>query len=69
MTERLTELRSRIQKEAPFVGVRPYSHNIIRMTLAEIDEHFGRTEANKAVRDCKLEQKGFNQEPEVSDGE
>jgi hypothetical protein len=46
------------------VGIRPYSHNIIRLTLAEIDKRFGRPAANKAVRDFNLEDKGFNEEPE-----
>jgi hypothetical protein len=60
----LAELRKRIKKDAPYVGVRPYSHNIIRLTLAQIAQDHGRAEANKAVRDFKLESKGFNTEPE-----
>jgi hypothetical protein len=60
----LTELRNRIRKEAPNVGRLPYSHNIIRLTLAEIAEKFGVSKANKAVHDFKLESKGFNTEPE-----
>jgi hypothetical protein len=46
------------------VGKRPYSHNIIRLALAEIDRRFGRQAANKVVVDFKLESKGFNEEPE-----
>lgn len=64
MSETLRQLRQRIKREAPCVGKRPYSHNIIRLTLAEIDRRFGRPEANKAVVDFKLESKGFNEEPE-----
>jgi hypothetical protein len=60
----LAELRKRIKKDAPYVGVRPYSHNIIRLTLAQIAQDHGRAEANKAVRDFHLESKGFNTEPE-----
>ncbi|MHB8108287.1 MAG: hypothetical protein ACYDH4_12825 [Candidatus Cryosericum sp.] len=63
MSETLCQLRHRIKREAPYVGVRPYSHNIVRLTLAAIDKMHGRAEANKAVRDFKLENKGFNEEP------
>ena len=64
MSETLGQLRRRIKREAPYVGQRPYSHNIIRLTLSEIDKRFGRQAANKAVVDFKLESKGFNEEPE-----
>jgi hypothetical protein len=64
MSEALAELRARIRREARFVGRKPYSHNIIRLVLAEIEQKFGRADANKAVRDFKLESKGFNEEPE-----
>ena len=67
MSESLNQLRRRITREAPYVGRRPYSHNIIRLTLAEIDKRFGRAAANKAVKDFKLESKGFNEEPEGID--
>jgi len=46
------------------VGRKPYSHNIIRIILAEIAKDHGKAEANKAVRDFKLDSKGFNTEPE-----
>jgi len=64
VSETLRELRQRIKREAPYVGKRPYSHNIIRLALAEIDRRFGRPAANKAVVDFKLESKGFNEELE-----
>jgi hypothetical protein len=64
VSETLRQLRQRIKRESPYVGKRPYSHNIIRLTLAEIDRRFGRPEANKAVVDFKLESKAFNEEPE-----
>ncbi len=60
----LADLRWRIRQETPHVGIKPFSHNIIRMALAEIAEKFGRAEANRAVADYRLEHKGFNQEPE-----
>jgi hypothetical protein len=64
VSETLREVRQRIKREAPYVGKRPYSHNIIRFALAEIDRRFGRPAANKVVVDFKLESKGFNEEPE-----
>ncbi len=64
MSEALAELRARIRREVRFVGRKPYSHNIIRLVLAEIEQKFCRADANKAVRDFKLESKGFNEEPE-----
>lgn len=60
----VADLRQRIKRETPYVGIRPYSHNLIRLGLAQIEHDHGQAEANKAVRDFKLESKGFNQEPE-----
>lgn len=60
----LAELRKRVKCESPYIGVKPYSHNIVRLTLAQIAQDHGRAEANKAVRDFGLESKGFNMEPE-----
>lgn len=60
----LAELRRRVKRETPFIGVKPYSHNIVRLTLARIAQDHGRAEANKAVRDFNLKSKGFNTEPE-----
>jgi len=62
--EDLASMRDHIRREAPYVGIKPYSHNIIRLVLAHIAHDFGPAEANKAVRDFKLESQGFNQEPE-----
>lgn len=64
MSETLRQLRHRIKREAPYVGKRPYSHNIIHLALAEIDRRFGRPAANMAVVEFNLESKGFNEEPE-----
>jgi hypothetical protein len=60
----LAELRKRVKREAPFIGVKPYSHNIVRLTLAQIAQDHGRAEANEAVREFNLESRGFNTEPE-----
>ena len=63
MDEQLRTLRKHISTEARYIGIRPYSHNIVRMTLRTIAAKFGQAEANKAVRDFKLISKGFNEEP------
>jgi hypothetical protein len=60
---RLYELRATIAQEAPRVGIRQFSHNIIRIVLSQIETGYGRAEANRAVRDFQLESKGFNEEP------
>jgi hypothetical protein len=60
----LDDLRDCLQREAPYVGIKPFSHNIVRITLVQIEQKFGRAEANKAVRDFRLKRKGFNEEPE-----
>ncbi len=63
-TERLAELRRRIANESRYIGIKPYSHNIVRLTLSEIGRNFSVAEANRAVREYRLESKGFNQEAE-----
>ena len=64
MDKRLKELRDRIKKEAPFIGIKPFSHNIVGLSLQEIAKKFSVKDANRAVRDFKLNAKGFNEEPE-----
>lgn len=64
MPASLAELRERVRKDARTVGLLPYSHNLVRLSLHEIEQRFGRAEANKAVRDFHLTQQGFNEEPE-----
>lgn len=60
----LHKLRDYIQKEAPFIGLKPYSHNLVRLTLADICRKFGVAEANRAVRDFNLVVEGFTEKPE-----
>ena len=67
MSETLRQLRARVKRESPYVGIRPYSHNIIRLTLAQIYEEHGRAAANKVVRDFNLAARGFDEEPEHDD--
>lgn len=58
----LKELRANIKREAPHVGKKPYSHNIVGLCLRQIAEKFGKDEANKALGDFNLTRKGFNEE-------
>ena len=67
MSETLRQLRARVKRESPYVGIRPYSHTIIRLTLAQIDKEHGQAAANKAVRDFNLAARSFNEEPEHDD--
>ncbi len=55
----LEELRQEIQKEVPYVGRKPFSHNIIGLLLGAIHEKYGTQEANKAVLDFRLDKKGW----------
>ena len=59
--ETLDGLRSRIEDQAPYVDVKPYSHNIIGILLSQLASSFGEAEANKAIRDFGLEGKGWHQ--------
>ena len=53
------EWRTRTKKEAPFVGKKPFSHNIISIALGAIDHDYGIPEANRAIVDFKLEKLGW----------
>ena len=58
MKKPLAEYRRSIKRELRFSG--PYSHNIIGLHLTSIDEHYGLAEANKAIRDFKLDKMGWS---------
>ena len=64
-SDQLLKLRQHIAKEAPFIGVKSYSHNIVGLILSEIAEAYGDAEAEKAILDFKLYRKGWKK-PEVS---
>ena len=58
----LEDFRDTIKKERRFVGKKPYSHNIISLTLRIIAEKFGKDEANKTIRICELKKLGWSEE-------
>ena len=55
----LEELKEIIDRERDFVDVKPFSHNIISLTLSEIANTYGEDEANKAIDDFDLEELGW----------
>jgi hypothetical protein len=48
-----------IKSEIEFVGLKPYSHNIIQISLTAIANDFGITAANKVIDDLELESLGW----------
>jgi len=58
----LEDWRATIKKEVRFVGKKPFSHNIINLTLSAINSQFGKEEANRAVVDFGLERLGWSVE-------
>jgi len=62
MSRTLAEWRDDLKKYAPQVDQTTHAHNLISLALRNINEHFGLEEANRAVRDFKLEEKGWSQQ-------
>ncbi len=62
--ETLEELRAAVEREAPFVGVKPYSHNIIGIVLGIIAREHGQKEANAAIMEFGLEALGWSVQKE-----
>lgn len=56
----LTEYRREIRQQVPWIGIKPYSHNLIGLTLGCIAEEYGETEANKAIKDFGLDKLGWS---------
>lgn len=62
MNKGLKGWRKTIKQEAPYVDVKPFSHNIITLSLGAIAKEYGRGEANKAIVDFGLEDLGWSQQ-------
>ncbi len=56
----LDNLRAELVLEAQFVDLKPYSHNLVTMMLQNIAKKFGKAEANQAIDDFNLAEKGWN---------
>jgi len=61
MKKTLKELRANIKKEIPYVDLKQFSHNIISINLMIIAKEYGKEEANKAIRDLKLDELGWKE--------
>lgn len=56
----LERFRATIEEEVEYLDLKPYSHNIISMTLRAIAKNFGKDEANKAIKDFGLNRRGWS---------
>ncbi len=50
----------KIMYEREFVDIRPYSHNIISLTLKIVSDKLGQEEANELIIMCDLEELGWS---------
>lgn len=61
--EILEIVRERIENEIPYVGIKPYSSNIISINLRIAAERCGGNKtANKLIDEFELEDLGWNKE-------
>ena len=58
----LKELKDIIAREKDFIGVKPYSHNIISLVLLQISKGYSREEANNCIDEFELEKHGCKKE-------
>lgn len=56
----LNRLRAEIEREAKTVDIKSHSHNIIALTLQQIDKKHGRDAANQAIIDFELDKLGWS---------
>lgn len=60
MVNTLEELRQVIETEIPFIDIKPYSHNIISITLRIINDEYGEQEAVNIIADnYELQEQGW----------
>ena len=60
--ETLKQCERTIADEVPYVDLKPYSHNIISLTLRHIGQTWGKEEANKIIDKYKLTRLGWRKE-------
>lgn len=58
----LQELKEIIEREKDFIGIKPYSHNIISLVLLQISKEYSRKEANKCIDEFELGRHGWKKE-------
>jgi len=59
MSKTLKELRNEIKEYVETIHIKPYSSNLISMTLQKIDKEFGVNEASKTIEIFNLETLGY----------
>ena len=55
----LEQWKEIIEREAPFVNIKPYSHNIIGLALSAIAKNYGNSAANDLIDEFDLESLGW----------
>ena len=58
----LKELKDIIAREKDFIGIKPYSHNIISLVLLQISKEYSREEANNCIDEFELARHGWKKE-------
>jgi len=58
----LKELKEIIEREKDFIGIKPYSHNIISLVLLQISQEYSRKEANNCIDEFELARHGWKKE-------
>lgn len=53
------ELVVKIFSELPYINIKPYSHNIISITLLIIENEYGEKKAIDAMKICRLDKVGW----------
>ena len=59
MEKTLNDLRNEIQEYVETIHIKPYSSNLISLTLRTIDKEFGVDEASKTIDIFNLENLGY----------
>ena len=59
MKETLKELRDQIREYVKTIDIKPYSSNLITMTLQKIDKEYGRKKASQTIDLLNLESLGY----------
>ena len=58
--DKLKALYSNIEKEVPYIDIKPFSHNLIGLSLRQISNEFGQDRANEAIKHFDLEELGWS---------
>ena len=57
--DKLNEYKLKILNEIPYLDIKPYSHNIISLTLQMIEDDYGVEVVRGIIKDFKLDEKGW----------